>query len=555
MPHRAGMTEPLDSQRHLSPPWAAPDHEVVGDCAQLREGPRSPDRPGSYTPGRRESGLHGTPVGNAAPRLVDPGAVLDMQRLAGNQAAAHVLEPRRPAHPDPRRGLVVQRDAAEILHMSITPLYAKNLTPDEIVERLRLLEQDMARMDAAGQRRSIEYTTAYTNRRLLRDALGDLGRTAEQEMLASTYRLPRLDPLSQARVRLAIGGSRAWEALEHREALMRNFDHNQRRGMGIANYTHPSRQARVRADEELSRELAALGMSTPEQLRALIEVELPRMVLTRAKAVALGMLQQNEDVVNRELRRYGASGEPADIEGLKAADQELAQRAEGVRQLQQNLDNLRTGPAAQRNQRRGMGIANYTQVAIQQQARIADELEVRRSEYEEVQRTYGVEFPVLAARGYRPGTYANASREEVAKRTGEPLRKVLDNIAEVRDEIASDDMKVWSINRAISTAMLEMGLAGQPEMVRAVQSYVRRRQADEAFSEMVLSALAITGHSLPVRSPPWSAPPSESPTPSAALTGSRARWPRRTWRWTLRSATSQPTSLPCSGSWSTSRGR
>lgn len=432
--------------------------------------------------------------GDNAP-LLNRGTVLYLQRTIGNHAVKRIINRRVTtdtgvAH-NRQSGTYIQRDAAEITQMSITPEYATGLSPDEIIERLRLLEREMIALQERGERQSDTYSTLYNNRRILRDALGDLGRTAEQEMIASTYKLPPLNEQEQARLRLVIGGSRAYEAIQHRQALMRQFHHNQRRGMGIANYTDQRRAALQRADVIVERELAALGLSNPQQLIDLYAEEMPRMVLARAKQVALGMLNKNEGIVRAELKRYGTGANPTDIEGLRNADQEIKLRNDDLRRLQAQLDELENGSAAQRNQSRGMGIANYTQQNLQRMAPIAEELSVRRSEFEQIKLQYGTRFPVLMAKDYHPGMYTQGSPEQIAERAGEPLHEVLDNIEEVREEIQDDDMKVWNIKRAVSTAMLEMGIADQPDMIHAIQRHIERQEASEAFLQMVVAALAL----------------------------------------------------------------
>ncbi|WP_344120968.1 hypothetical protein [Kocuria aegyptia] len=422
---------------------------------------------------------------------MDAVTVRSLQRSVGNRSVQRL--PRLYASTAPAVGTygpVIQRDdTSEITRMSITAEYTKGLTPDQLVERLRLVQIEMNLLDRRGERQSLVYSTLYTNRRLLRDALGDAGRTAEQEMVASLYKMPLLSAPDSAKLRLAIGGSRAWEALEHRNSLVRSFHHNQRRGMGIANFTVESRDRRALADEALNRELAALGMSSPQQLVELMTVQLPTMVLQRAKLVALGMLDQNEEAVQHELERYGPAADLRDVAGLQAADHELLQREEKIRSLSARIDSLEN--RQQRNSSRGMGIANFTTSNIQEAAAVGEQLEIARSEAKQVLAQYSLRFPVLGATEYRPGMFAGLTPQQAAARTAAPLNRVLSNIAKVRKEIQADELKVWNINRAISVAMLEMGIAGQPHMARAVQKWIERRAMDEAFKALVLAATAI----------------------------------------------------------------
>jgi hypothetical protein len=426
--------------------------------------------------------------------LLDHPTVQFLQRAIGNRSVQRLVTSFR-GERIARISAVIQRDPAEVTRSSIGPEYASGLAPEEIIERINLLDRAMAALQARGERHGDEYSALYNNRRILRDALGDLGRTVEQEMIASVYRLPPLNPQDQARVRLVLGGTRAYEVLEHREALNRQFNHNQRRGWGIANFTQNSRDARGRADQALERELALLGVSTPQQLADLVRTQLPRMVLARAKVIALGMLDHNERIARREKERYGGEDASADVEGLRSADTELAQRFEDVTRLQRQVDDLTGGRVAQANQRRGMGIANFQAQTMAQLGAMGDRLATAKGEYEQVRRAHGQQFPILLAKGYRPGMYRHGTTAQIARRTSAPLETVLDNIDEVREEIADDEMKVWHINRAVTTAMIEMGVAGQPDLVHAVTAYVeeaaRRDAGAETFKSLVMAALSI----------------------------------------------------------------
>jgi hypothetical protein len=376
-------------------------------------------------------------------------------------------------------------DASDVTSMSITPEFAASLSHEQIAQRIAALDRAMARMQGDGGRLSPEFSTLHNNRRILLDALGDAGRTAQQTGLADRFGLPPLDERDQAKLRLAIGGTRAYEFLEQQQSMRRLAHHNESRGMGILNYTSQQVDAADRVERDLRVELANLGVATPEALVDLIDQQIPRMVLSRSKAVALGMLQENQKQAESELTRYGEGGSAADREGLMAADQELEQRQNAIRDIDVQL---RAGQGQVRaNESRGMGILNFSG----QRAALTELRAIRESEFNQVRTAFGARFPVLLAEGYRPGRYARATPEDLARLTAEPLREILDNISEVREEIESDDMKVWHINRAVATAMAELGLSQQPVFAQAVQRHIERLDRDEAFLALVKAALAV----------------------------------------------------------------
>jgi hypothetical protein len=103
-----------------------------------------------------------------------------------------------------------------------------------------------------------------------------------------------------------------------------------------------------------------------------------------------------------------------------------------------------------------------------------------------------VKFPILGARDYEPGTFSNASYEDLVKVTGGVVDEVIENIDDVRKQIDKNNLKLWNLENVIELTMLDLGIQDNEVLTAAVQAHIAREEADESFLHKALVALAIT---------------------------------------------------------------
>lgn len=308
-----------------------------------------------------------------------------------------------------------------------------------------------------------------------------------------------LSPLSDQEVERLdqiLGATTVYRLIQQKQAMNRRFEHEERRGMGIVRYTAANQQALRRVQERIDSELERLGVSNERELLHLVEVELPNLVLSRAKQVALAMLARNELMAERELDRYAEEVCTPDTAGLLAADRELARRYEDLRAAQRRVEENAQRQAMERRfaheERRGMGIVRLTEQNRAVMERIHEPLRIKEREYEQVRNRLGQRFPVLLTEGYQPGSLSAAPPEDLSRLTAEPLVEVIENIEEVREAVEEDEMKVWNLHDVIQTAAVDLGIRDEPIFLNSLEAHIREQAEDEAFRDMAKVALAIT---------------------------------------------------------------
>lgn len=314
-------------------------------------------------------------------------------------------------------------------------------------------------------------------------------------------RLPPLTEAEEAQLRTAIGGTELYRLIQQKLAMLRRFNYEESRGMGIIRHTHANVSFMQHLQAEIDTELARVGVADEQALLRLVDEEIPDLVLRRAKQVADAMLQRNQEMAQAEMDRYAEQVCSPDIDGLLAADAELGRRygliqstEDEIRQAARYMTGIPAGvPEAMTAQELGIPPQEESiMVVISNLDEYRQRLETQRQEFNEVKARYGERYPILLAQGYEPGAFSAAPLEDLARLTAAPLQEILDNIEEVREAIREDDLKIWTIRNAVEMAVIELGVAENPVFMEAVEARIRQQIEDEEFIRKVLNALAIT---------------------------------------------------------------
>jgi hypothetical protein len=200
-----------------------------------------------------------------------------------------------------------------------------------------------------------------------------------------------------------------------------------------------------------------------------------------------------------------------DTTGLIDADRELKRLLDRMLHPDEERRRLLEQRAAlrhrfDREQRRGMGIIEYTANNSALMRRLELEIGRAQAELDAARILFGRHFPILLDGGYRPGMYSSAPLEQLGTLTAEPLLEILENISDVREEVDDDDLKVWMVERAIQVAMMDLGILRNPVYVDAVEARIRYIERDRAFRKKLLVALSIvTTIAAGIIGGPWAA--------------------------------------------------
>jgi hypothetical protein len=111
--------------------------------------------------------------------------------------------------------------------------------------------------------------------------------------------------------------------------------------------------------------------------------------------------------------------------------------------------------------------------------------------YDNTRFGYARSYPILLHGDYRPGGFSQAPPEELGKLVAEPVTDILDNIAQVREAIDDDDLKVWNMHDILGITRQRLGVE-HPVLLQAIQTRIEDAESDEAFMGWVVAALAIT---------------------------------------------------------------
>jgi hypothetical protein len=324
----------------------------------------------------------------------------------------------------------------------------------------------------------------------------------------------RMAPLSttdEVRVTQIVAATQLYPRILEKRRIQSDLDRKAKgeesRGMGILRHD-PQRQTELqRLDDLIQPGLAELGIVSEDEVFRLVDEVFPRMVLTRAKDLALSMLDENKDLALAEQQRYSEQVCTPDIGGFLAADTELGQIASRIVDVPALIESLKAGNADVRYRHEIYGTLRpgetpaagvYDPSEYEEYERKLRALEessyqmpVIREELANKRGQYALRYPILGHRGYVPGSFSSAPQEQLADLVAGPVQEILDNIKTVQGDILTEELKVWHLNDVLEMTMVEMGVENEFLLTEAVKAHVKQQEEDKTFKERALAALAV----------------------------------------------------------------
>lgn len=250
---------------------------------------------------------------------------------------------------------------------------------------------------------------------------------------------------------------------------------------------------------EIDDHLAELGVNDEVELVHLVQDRFPTMFLAEAKDVALGMLADNEAEARSELERYSQQVCSPDVEGLLAADQQLAELSPVPIEI-----SIQSAERALAMYRPTAGVATSDELAtmipenersvmvdIANLERNRARLNQQRAIYNATRYAFARQYPILLSNGYRPGSFSEAPLDQLEQMVAEPLQQIIENIGRVRNAINEDELKVWNMHYVLAVTRQRLGVES-PILTEAINARIESAQRDETFMSWVTAALAIT---------------------------------------------------------------
>ncbi|MCL4298020.1 MAG: DUF4157 domain-containing protein [Anaerolineae bacterium] len=242
----------------------------------------------------------------------------------------------------------------------------------------------------------------------------------------------------------------------------------------------------------IQEELAANGITDEAELHRLI-AGFPQQWIERGKQIAYTMLDQNQAIVLQEQERYEANVCSPDVEGLLAADQELAA-------LTQQIDILRSSINTAQAWLPSAGVdlpklpPHMASLAydIQHLPENRQLLEEKTALLEQRMKFHALKFPIMWSKDYIPGSLSEVSSDEMARLTGQWAQNVLDNIAATRKNIADDTIKVWDMPEVYPATFQDLGISESSFLGTTVLNYIRDKNSDAFWLGVARAALGIT---------------------------------------------------------------
>jgi hypothetical protein len=256
-----------------------------------------------------------------------------------------------------------------------------------------------------------------------------------------------------------------------------------------------------RLTADIDAQLAELQVADERELIRLVQDRFPAFFLAEAKRVALEMLAQNEDEARGELERYSDAVCSPDTEGLLAADRMLARLHSAVEATELSINVAERALSLYRPIAGPYSLEEMAElIPPNEQSVLVDitnldsnraQLAQQRAIYDNTRFGYARSYPILLHGDYRPGGFSAAPPEELGKLVAEPVTEILDNIAQVREAIDDDDLKVWNMHDILGITRQRLGVE-HPVLLQAIQTRIEDAESDEAFMGWVIAALAIT---------------------------------------------------------------
>ena len=335
-----------------------------------------------------------------------------------------------------------------------------------------------------------------------------LPESVQKRIIYASTVFRRIAPLpaeDQELLNKIIKATRVYGVTLQKKDFNRHLEYEESRGMGIEKHAPENIDENQRLADLIDKELKELGIANVDELYYLVNTVFPQMLLTRAKELALTMLDENEDAALAEQQRYSEEVCSPDTEGLLDADaelgaiqneilstekeaQDIATRGVDI-EYRHNVYDLPPGETPSAGVYDPSEYEKYQQDIADNQDRAAkttwDDLEKKRQELAK-------QYPIIGAQGYSPGMFSAAPREDLAKVVEGPVKTIIDNIRTVRGAIIGDDLKVWNLTDVINMTEIEMGVQDEPILIEAINNEIKDEQTDELFIGLAKAALAIT---------------------------------------------------------------
>ena len=128
---------------------------------------------------------------------------------------------------------------------------------------------------------------------------------------------------------------------------------------------------------------------------------------------------------------------------------------------------------------------------VQRIPQMLEELEEQQQQLETLRQQLGLQFPFLLQPGLDYEALASADEITLQNMVGGKLGEILDDIETTRDNIRSEELKVWDLNDIVEMTVQDMGIADNEVLQRMVRQRIREEESDEAILRIGLAALGI----------------------------------------------------------------
>ncbi|MBB2923002.1 hypothetical protein [Cellulomonas cellasea] len=233
--------------------------------------------------------------------------------------------------------------------------------------------------------------------------------------------------------------------------------------------------------------LDELGVAPGEQgqrERAMVHLvteEFPARFEERARQIARTQLDQNEAIVTEEIARYAGicTVAPSDRERLQAAAREIDGLQRDVEALAEEEQRVQADlPDA------GVTSAHQRLPAMREHRETQERaLQQRTAEAQ-------VAFPVLLQ--VSPAQVAAADEATLDRLLGAKLTEIRENIASTKENIESGRLRVWNLPDVVRLTSQDLGITGNVALMATVDERARRQASDAALVAIAVAAVGLT---------------------------------------------------------------
>ena len=239
--------------------------------------------------------------------------------------------------------------------------------------------------------------------------------------------------------------------------------------------------------------MAALGVDSEEMLVDRVTQEFPRMFIARGKQLAIGELEQNRQIVEQEMDRYGvrACADPAERNGLMAAAADLVAREDELRELDTRIAGLRLAAEVPEYGVPDPSTVNSSYYDYQRAQERRDELGQALQQQRD---GYALRYPVLMriTHPQELRILASGSEEEVNETISEPLSEIIEDIDDTVENIRDGDLRIWNLSDIVAATIEDLGIGDNPLLQDIVMEHIQGEETDAAILQIALAALAVT---------------------------------------------------------------